>query len=305
MKRYNDYGSWLRKRFPFRVQKLMVDAGFSCPNRDGTKGTGGCVFCDNKAFSPAYCDPRKSVRQQLADGKTFFGRKYPDMKYLAYFQAYTNTYAEVEKLRRRYEEALEEDVVGIVVGTRPDCVTPEILNYLQQLSRQVFVLVEYGVESANDSTLRTINRRHDFLCSRRAIEETASRGILTGAHVILGLPGEDEEEILRQAAIISSLPLHVLKIHHLQVLRGTELARMYEAEPFPVYSMDTYIPLLAKYISRLRGNLLLERFVNVSPPQMVVAPRWGLKAWEFTRRLDEYMDTHNLWQGHSFSARKI
>ena len=302
VKRYNDYGGWLRKRFPFRVQKLMVDAGFSCPNRDGTKGTGGCVFCDNHAFSPTYCDRSKSIRQQLADGKAFFGRKYSNMKYLAYFQAYSNTYADVEKLRERYEEALEEDnVVGLIVGTRPDCVNPDVLDYLQQLNQQVFVLVEYGLESTNDLTLRAIHRGHDFSCSRRAIEETAARGILTGAHVILGLPGEDEGEILRQANIISSLPLHVLKIHHLQVLRGTPLARMYEAQPFPLYSAETYIPLLAEYISRLREDLLLERFVNVSPPRMVVHPRWGMKGWEFTKRLDEYMASHDLWQGKNYS----
>lgn len=297
-KRYNDYGSWLRRRFPFRVQKLMVDAGFSCPNRDGTKGTGGCVFCDNKAFSPAYCTPAKSIRQQLADGKAFFAGKYPDMKYLAYFQAYTNTYSHLESLRRKYEEALEVDgVVGIVVGTRPDCVSTEVLDYLQQLSRQVFVLVEYGVESTNDLTLSAIHRGHDFACSQRAIEQTASRAIPVGAHVILGLPGEDAAESLRQASVISSLPLHVLKIHHLQVLRGTPLARMYEARPFPLYSVDAYLALLAQYVARLRGDLLLERFANVSPPDMVVAPRWGIKGSELTRRLDDYMAAHDLWQG--------
>ena len=297
-KRYNDYGSWLRRQFPFRVQKLMVDAGFSCPNRDGTKGTGGCVFCDNKAFSPAYCTPAKSIRQQLADGKAFFAGKYPDMKYLAYFQAYTNTYSHLESLRRKYEEALEVDgVVGIVVGTRPDCVSTEVLDYLQQLSRQVFVLVEYGVESTNDLTLSAIHRGHDFACSQRAIEQTASRAIPVGAHVILGLPGEDAAESLRQASVISSLPLHVLKIHHLQVLRGTPLARMYESSPFPLYSVDAYVALLAQYVARLRGDLLLERFANVSPPDMVVAPRWGIKGSELTHRLDDYMAAHDLWQG--------
>ena len=297
-KRYNDYGSWLRRRFPFRVQKLMVDAGFSCPNRDGTKGTGGCVFCDNKAFSPAYCTPARSIRQQLADGKAFFAGKYPDMKYLAYFQAYTNTYSHLESLRRKYEEALEVDgVVGIVVGTRPDCVSTEVLDYLQQLSRQVFVLVEYGVESTNDLTLSAIHRGHDFACSQRAIGLTASRAIPVGAHVILGLPGEDAAESLRQASVISSLPLHVLNIHHLQVLRGTPLARMYESSPFPLYSVDAYVALLAQYVARLRGDLLLERFANVSPPDMVVAPRWGIKGSELTRRLDDYMAAHDLWQG--------
>ena len=271
VKRYNDYGNWLRGRFPFRVQKVMLDAGFTCPNRDGSKGVGGCVFCDNRAFNPSFCDPEKSIRQQLTDGKAFFGRKYPDMKYLAYFQAFSNTYADVETLRRRYEEALAvEDVVGLVVGTRPDCVTDAVLDYL---------------------------RGHDFACSRRAIEETAARGIFTGAHVILGLPGEDERECLRQATVVGALPLHVLKIHHLQVLRGTRLARMYEKEPFPVYSVDRYIALLAEYISRLPSSLLLERFVNVSPPKMVVAPGWGVKSWEFVRRLEAYMACHDLWQG--------
>lgn len=298
VKRYNDYGNWLRRRFPFRVQKVMLDAGFTCPNRDGSKGVDGCIFCDNRAFNPSFCDPEKSIRQQLTDGKAFFGRKYPDMKYLAYFQAFSNTYADVETLRRRYEEALAvEDVVGLVVGTRPDCVTDAVLDYLEQLSRHVFVVVEYGVESVNDHTLRIVNRGHDFACSRRVIEETAARGIFTGAHVILGLPGEDERESLRQAAVVGALPLHVLKIHHLQVLRGTRLARMYEKEPFPVYSVDRYIALLAEYISRLPSSLLLERFVNVSPPKMVVAPGWGVKSWEFVRRLEAYMACHDLWQG--------
>lgn len=298
VRRYNDYGSWLRRRFPFRVQKVMLDAGFTCPNRDGSKGVGGCVFCDNQAFNPSFCDREKSIRQQLADGKAFFGRKYSDMKYLAYFQAFSNTYADVETLRRRYEEALAvEDVVGLVVGTRPDCVTDAVLDYLERLSRRVFVVVEYGVESVNDDTLHTINRGHDFACSRQAIEATAARGILTGAHVILGLPGEDARESLRQVAVVGSLPLHVLKIHHLQVLRGTRLARMYEKEPFPVYSLDSYIALLAEYISRLPGRLLLERFVNVSPPGMVVAPGWGVKNWQFVRRLEAYMASHDLWQG--------
>lgn len=297
-KRYNDYGNWLRKRFPFRVQKVMLDAGFTCPNRDGTKGWDGCIFCDNRAFNPSYCDPGKSIRQQLADGKAFFGRKYPDMRYLAYFQAFSNTYADVETLRRRYEEALAvEDVVGIVVGTRPDCVSDAVLDYLERLSRQVFVIVEYGVEGVNDHTLRAIHRGHDFACSRKAIELTAARGIFTGGHVILGLPGEDARESLRQATVVGALPLHVLKIHHLQVLRGTRLAGMYEKEPFPVYSVDGYIALLAEYISRLPASMLLERFVNVSPPKMVVAPGWGVKSSEFLRRLEEYMESHGLWQG--------
>ena len=212
-KPYNDYGQWIRQRFPFRVQKISVDAGFSCPNRDGTISHGGCIFCDNRTFNPSYCQPSKSIAQQMEEGKAFFRRKYPDMKYLAYFQAYSNTYAPLDVLKRRYEEALAvEDVVGLVIGTRPDCISPELLDYLEELNRRTFLIVEYGIESVNDDTLRHINRGHDFECSRRAIELTHDRGILTGGHIILGLPGEDREENIRQASIVSDLKLDILKI---------------------------------------------------------------------------------------------
>ena len=284
---YNDFSSWIRTRFPhFRVQKISVDAGFSCPNRDGRISFGGCSYCDNRTFNPSYCDRQKSVTEQLVEGKRFFARKYPDMKYLAYFQAYTNTYGSIDQLKALYEEALEvDDVVGIVVGTRPDCVSDELLDYFAQLSRRTFVLVEYGIESANDTTLKRINRGHDFACSRRAVEETHRRGIKVGGHIILGLPGEDEAESLRQAPIISSLPLDILKIHQMQIIRGTRLAAEYREHPFHVYSVDEYIDLIVKYISLLRKDLVLERFVSQSPADLLIAPKWGLKNYEFTNRL--------------------
>lgn len=288
MQLYNDFGTWIRKQLPFRVQKITIDAGFTCPNRDGRISTGGCIYCNNASFNPSYCHRHKSVTEQLEEGKAFFSRKYPDMKYLAYFQAFTNTYAPFAHLKALYEEALSvKDVVGLVIGTRPDCVTEELLDYLAELP---FILVEYGVESANDETLRRINRGHDFACSRRAIEMTAERGILTGAHIILGLPGEDAEESLRQAPIISSLPIDILKIHQLQVIRGTRLAEMYAKEPFPLYSVDEYIELVARYISLLRKDIVLERFVSQAPADMLIAPRWGLKNHEFTAKLNKYLE---------------
>ncbi len=300
-KRYNDYGSWLRDRFPFRVQKLPVDAGFTCPNRDGTKGTGGCTFCDNRTFTPSFCDRHDSIAQQIAKGKQFFGRKYPDMRYLAYFQSYTNTYAAPDVLRRSYEEALSADgVVGIIIGTRPDCVSSALLDDLERLSRHTFVVVEYGIESANDQTLLRINRGHDFDCSRRAVEAAAARGITTGGHVILGLPGEDEEEMLRQAGVISSLPLDILKVHHLQIIRGTRLADDYERSAVKAFTLGQYVPLLAEYIARLRRDIILERFVSLSPPSMLMAPRWGVKSQEFVALLDNYMETADLWQGKKY-----
>ena len=298
-KRYNVYGTWIREQFPFRVQKISVDAGFSCPNRDGKVGRGGCVFCDNRTFNPAYCEREKSITKQIIAGKEFFKRKYPDMKYLAYFQAYSNTYADVETLKRRYEEALSvEDVVGIVIGTRPDCVPDDTLDYLDKLNRQTFMIVEYGIESANDETLRIINRGHSFECSADAVRRTADRGIITGGHVIIGLPGEGPEECLRQAAIISSLPLNILKLHQMQVVKGTRLAEM---NPYIYNKVEDYIRLVAEYISRLRPDLILERFVSQSPKGMVIAPSWGLKNHEFTNLLDNYLREHDITQGCSMS----
>lgn len=298
-KRYNDYGTWIREQFPFRVQKISVDAGFSCPNRDGKVGRGGCVFCDNRTFNPAYCEREKSITEQIIAGKEFFKRKYPDMKYLAYFQAYSNTYADVETLKRRYEEALSvEDVVGIVIGTRPDCVPDDTLDYLDKLNRQTFMIVEYGIESANDETLRIINRGHSFECSADAVRRTTDRGIITGGHVIIGLPGEGPEECLRQADIISSLPLNILKLHQMQVVKGTRLAEM---NPYIYNKVEDYIRLVAEYISRLRPDLILERFVSQSPKGMVIAPSWGLKNHEFTNLLDNYLREHDITQGCSMS----
>lgn len=287
---YIDYGTWIRQQFPFRVQKIAVDAGFTCPNRDGLVGTGGCTFCNNQTFNPSYCDHKKSVSQQLEEGKQFFARKYPDMKYLAYFQAFSNTYAPLPHLRQLYEEALAvEDVVGLVIGTRPDCLPDSLLDYLEELKQHTFLIVEIGIESANNQTLQRINRGHAFECSRDAIERTHARGILTCGHVILGLPGEDSEEILRQAPIISSLPLDILKLHQLQIIRGTKLADEYLEHPFHLFTPDEYIDLIINYLQQIRKDLVLERFVSQSPPELLIAPHWGLKNYEFTNLLNKRM----------------
>ena len=209
------------------------------------------------------------------------------MKYLVYFQSFTNTYGNIQDLQSKYEEALaEEDVVGIIIGTRPDCISTPLLDYLEALSRRTFLIVEYGIESTNDETLKRIHRGHDFSCARKAIEETASRGIITGGHVILGLPGENRDEILRQATIVSSLPLTILKIHQLQIIRGTRLAQEYAENPFPLFTADEFVSLLVDYIRLLRSDIVLDRFVSQSPPDMLIAPRWGLKPQEFNRLLE-------------------
>ena len=298
---YNDYGTWIRRQFPYRVQKISIDAGFTCPNRDGRISTGGCIYCDNRTFNPSYCQRRHSVTQQLEEGKRFFAHKYPDMKYLAYFQAFTNTYAPLSQLKALYEEALQvDDIVGIVIGTRPDCVSDELLDFLAELNQRTFVLVEYGIESANNDTLLRINRGHSFEQSQEAIQRTHQRGLLTGAHIILGLPGEDAAESLRQASIISSLPIDILKIHQMQIIRGTRLAEEFAANPFHIYTVDEYIKLIAEYIQRLRPDLILERFVSQSPKELLIAPHWGLKNYEFTNLLVNYLKQNKIYQGQFF-----
>ena len=303
MEHYNSFSKWIRERFPFRVQKISVDAGFSCPNRDGSISSGGCSFCDNRTFNPSYCNGTLSIGRQISDGKAFFARKYPDMKYLAYFQAYSNTYASLDTIRRRYEEALAcDDVVGLVVGTRPDCINDELLDYLERRNRQTFLTVEYGIESTCDATLKRINRGHTFECSRRAIAATHDRGIITGGHIIVGLPGESAADIIRQAESISLTKLDILKIHQLQIIRGTRLAEEYAAKPFHVFSVDEYIRTIGEYIQHLRKDIVIERFVSQSPKGLLLAPDWGLKNYEFTNRLNNYLRERNIRQGSLFNG---
>lgn len=303
--RYNDFPTFLKRFFTGKVQKISINAGFTCPNRDGTVGYGGCTYCNNQTFNPEYCRTEKSVSVQLEEGKRFFAHKYPEMKYLAYFQAYTNTYGELEALKRKYEEALAvDDVVGLVIGTRPDCMPDALLDYLEALARRTFVLVEYGIESTLDRTLRRINRGHTWQAAVDAVERTAARGLPVGGHVILGLPGESREDILGQAADISRLPLDTLKLHQLQLIRGTRMAREYEERPedFHLFhDVDEYIALVVDYIQRLRPDLVLERFVSQSPKELLIAPDWGLKNYEFNHRLQKRMKELDAWQGKLYN----
>lgn len=297
--RYNNYNETLRRMFGCRVQKISINAGFTCPNRDGTKGRGGCTFCNNQTFFPEYCSPQKSAVQQMEEGMHFF-RRYEGQKYLAYFQAYTNTYAPLERLRGLYEPVLEmEDVVGIVVGTRPDCVDGPLLDYFAELSERCYVMVEYGVESTDDRTLRRINRGHSFAESVWAIEETARRGISVGAHLILGLPGESQVQMFLRAETMSSLPLDMVKLHQLQIVRGTAMAREYEAHPerFHLFTAEEYIGLCVDFIAHLDCHIGIGRFVSQSPKGMLVAPDWGLKNYEFVAMLEKALARRDVRQG--------
>ena len=300
---YYDFATFLSRYFEGKVQKISVHAGFTCPNRDGSKGTGGCTYCNNQTFNPDYCNPHLGIRRQLEDGIAFFARKYPQMRYLAYFQAYTNTYGELEQLKAMYEEALSvEGVVGIVIGTRPDCMPDTLLDYIEELSRRTFVMVEYGIESANDDTLLRINRGHDFATAVDAIRRTHERGILVGGHLILGLPGEDRAELMRQAEAIASLPLDMVKLHQLQLIRGTRMAREYGQNPedFHLYGVDEYIDLAIDYIERLPSTMVVERFISQSPRSLLIAPDWGMKNYQFVDRLRRRMQERGAWQGRLF-----
>lgn len=300
MNGYNEYGVWLKSQFPYKVQKISLNAGFTCPNRDGSVGVGGCTYCNNQTFNPAYCQTEKSITQQLEEGKQFFRRKYPEMKYLAYFQAYTNTYGSVAEVISKYEEALRvSDVVGIVIGTRPDCMPDELLDYLAELNRRTFLVVEYGIESVFDETLVRINRGHDHASTVSAIQRTASRGIITGGHIILGLPGETRAQMLEEAAILSALPLTTLKIHQLQLIKGTKMAEEYAScpEDFHLFTADEYIDLVIDFIERLRPSIVLERFVSQSPSSLLAVEGWGLKNYEFVDKVRKRLQERATFQG--------
>ena len=303
--RYNDLSAYLSAHFPYKVQKISLNAGFTCPNRDGSVGYGGCTYCNNQTFNPAYCKTEKTVTEQLEEGKQFFARKYPDMKFLAYFQAYTNTYAELEELKRKYEEALSVvDVVGLVIGTRPDCMPDALLDYLEELNKRTFLMVEYGVESTDNTTLKRINRGHTFEVAQEAIRKTAARGIRVGAHIILGLPGESREMLIEQARALSALPLTTLKLHQLQLIKGTRMAAEYADRPedFHLYTADEYIDLAIDYVEHLRPDIVLERFVSQSPKELLIAPDWGLKNHEFTDKVKKRMRERDSWQGKYYSS---
>lgn len=301
-RRFNSYSAHIKKHFGGRVQKVSIDAGFTCPNRDGTKGSGGCTYCNNDAFNPSYCTPRKSIPAQIAEGIEFHQTRYRRaLGYLAYFQAYSNTYAPVSELEVMYSEALNHPgVLGLVVGTRPDCIDESILALLKEISKKHYVIMEYGVESCSDDTLKLINRGHTFQEAVTAIEMTAAAGIQTGAHFIFGLPGESRQQMLDSAAIISKLPLTSVKFHQLQIISGTLMECEYVEAPdeFVVFAFEEYMEFFIDFLERFNPGIIVERFTGEAPPRLVIAPRWGMKRSDvimntFEQRLEE----RNTWQG--------
>ncbi len=307
-RRFNTYADYFKSIFGERVQKVSIDAGFTCPNRDGSLGKGGCTYCNNDAFSPSYCQPEKSVSQQIMEGITFHKVRYRRAeKYLAYFQAYSNTYADLDILKKIYNEAMAvPGIIGLVIGTRPDCVDEKKLDYFAELSKKNYLIIEYGIESCYNKTLEKINRKHSFEQSIEAIQETAKRGIKTGAHLIFGLPGETREEMLQEAGIISGLPLDNVKFHQLQIIKGTMMAKQYVSNPsdFQLFSWEEYREFMIDFLERLNPRFVVERITGEAPPRFLAGPRWGLKRTDqilnlFEQRLEE----RNTWQGRLYNEK--
>ncbi|MFO8001140.1 MAG: TIGR01212 family radical SAM protein [Marinilabilia sp.] len=296
----NDYSSYLRRRFPRRVQKISIDAGFTCPNRDGSRGEGGCTFCNNDTFNPEYCHPSKSISRQVEEGISIFSKKYPDQDYLAYFQAYTNTYAPLPGLIEMYEEALRHPrVIGLVIGTRPDCLPGDLIEYLVSLQEKYYIVVELGIESTNEETLKRVNRGHTYEETREAMVRLDQAGLPIGGHLILGLPGETEQMILSHAEEVSQLPLSYLKLHQMQYVTGSKLGEAYKNDPsgFQVFGVDEYIALVIRFLERLNPGIVVERLSSQAPGHLLLAPGWGLKNFEITRMVQKEMKRLQTWQG--------
>ncbi len=306
-RRFNSYTEYIRKTFGGRIQKVVVDAGFTCPNRDGTKGVGGCTYCNNDAFNPSYCDLKEPLHIQISKGIQFHAVRYRRAtEFLVYFQPYSNTYAPLSRLRELYEEALRyPHVRGLVIGTRPDCMDEEKLDYIESLARDHYIQVEYGVESPHDTTLQRINRGHDFETSAAIIRATSNRGIRTCAHFIFGLPGETEQMMLSTAGIISSLPVDSVKFHQLQIVRGTAMQKEYHCSPgdFRVFSLEDYIEFIVGFIEQLNPAIVIERFSGEVPPEMLDHNSWELIRYDAVLRLiEKRMEERNSWQGKYYST---
>ncbi|MBI1838134.1 MAG: TIGR01212 family radical SAM protein [Flavobacteriia bacterium] len=301
---YNNYASFLKEKFGGRVQKISLNTGFTCPNRDGSKGQGGCTYCNNQTFSPAYTSKRKDIAKQLEDGIFFFSKKYKTQEYLAYFQSYTNTYADIQLVKELYLEALSHPkVVGLVIGTRPDCINEELIDFLSDLAKNNYVSLEFGVESTLNKTLERINRCHTYEETIAAYELAKDKGIHLGAHIILGLPGETRAEMMQHAIEISKLPIETLKIHQLQIVKHTMMEKEFAKYPekYDLFELDEYVRFISEFITLLRPSIFIERFTSESPKHLLVAPNWGgFKNFEVVEKIRKELVESKKWQGKNY-----
>lgn len=301
---YNSHNQYLKNKFQQRVQKITLDMGFSCPNRDGSKGYGGCTYCNNHSFNPNHnIKNKEELLTQINKGILFFDKKYQSQSYLAYFQAYTNTYAPIDYLREIYSQALQHPkIIGLVIGTRPDCITEPVLDLLEELAKKHYVSLEFGIESTIDQTLKNVNRCHTYHETCVAYKKAANRGIHLGGHLILGLPLETRSDFILHAQRISKLPIDSLKIHQLQIIKGTILAHQYQQNPTAIhlFEIDEYVEIIGDFIRYLNPKIMIERFLSESPKELLIAPHWGLKNFEFINLLDNYLRVNNITQGQLY-----
>jgi radical SAM protein (TIGR01212 family) len=302
-KRYNTYSAYQRKKYGERVQKVTVDAGLTCPNRDGTLGTGGCIYCNNRSFNPGYNNPSKSIPQQIDEGVEFLKRRYNGVKkFIVYFQPFSNTYAELGKLKEYYEQALTHpEVIGLTIGTRPDCIDSKKLDYLQGLARDYEITIEYGLESISDATLKRINRGHNVKTFEEAVSNTAGRGMQITAHIIFGFPWEPSKQWIETATYLSNQKLDFIKVHQLHIVRDTALAQMYKADPFSMMTYDEYIEVLISFLEKLRADLIVQRLFGEAPPEVLIAPHWGKRNSELLQLLDKRLIEKDSWQGRLYN----
>lgn len=306
VRRYNSFGSYIKKLFGTTVYKVNVDAGFTCPNRDGTLSTSGCIYCNNDSFRPNSCKPTLSLREQIHNGIAHIRKRYKAEKFLVYFQPYTNTYAPVDELERLYREALSEpSVTGLAIGTRPDTVDKEKIALLESLAERYFILVEYGMQSMYDKTLEFINRGHDYHTFLTALDITKNRGIFIGAHIIVGFPTETKEETILMADEISHLPLEFLKIHQLQVIKDTPLEMMYRENPFHIFEYEEYLDFVIEFIERLSPRIVLQRLFATAPDSILIAPRWGKSRQEILRDMEKRLELKDTYQGKKMKIHAV
>jgi len=305
-RRYNAFGQYMKDLYHGPVYKVNVDAGFTCPNRDGTVAIGGCIYCNNNSFRPAACTSAVSIREQIEKGIPYLRSRYGSEKFIVYFQPYSNTYASVDVLERLYREALDQPgVMGLAIGTRPDCVDEEKIALLEALAKKHFILVECGLQSIYDKTLEFINRGHDYACFKNALAITVGKGIRIGAHIILGFPTETREEMLGMADELSRLPIEFLKVHQLQVVKDTALAGLFTEKPFPTFGYREWIELLADFLERLAPHIVIQRLFAAAPDDILIAPVWDKTRSQLLNDLDAYMEQRNSFQGKKREVVKL
>ncbi|MEE8044953.1 MAG: TIGR01212 family radical SAM protein [Thermodesulfobacteriota bacterium] len=301
MPRYNTYRPYIKEKLGYRVNKLSVDMGFTCPNRDGNLAVGGCVYCNNDSFVPPYARARFSMDQQITNGMDYLRKRFKAEKFIVYFQSYTNTYDSVEKLEEMYRNALKyEDVIGIAVGTRSDCIDEEKISMFEELAKDYYVSLEFGIESIYDKTLEFMNRGHDYQSVLDAIEMSKGRGFEIGAHIIVGMPTETKEEMLAMAGEVSSLGIDVFKVHNLHIVRNTPLARMYKKEPFSLFNFEEYIDFIIEFLERLSPDMVIERLFTDTPHQLLIAPDWGKSHLQILQAIEAELERKDTYQGRLY-----